>query len=72
MPGMDGPEVAKEIHRLYRESEHVTEAQIPYICCCTAYTDVQFKNIALASGMNHYLNKPVSKEELDQLITLIN
>lgn len=26
MPGMDGPDVAREIHRLYRESEVITEA----------------------------------------------
>lgn len=39
MPGMDGTEVAKEIHRIYRESDDVTAAEIPYICCCTAYTE---------------------------------
>ena len=72
MPGMAGPEVAREIHRLYQESECVTEAKIPFICCCTAYTDGKFKRIALEAGMNHFLNKPVSKKELDQLVALIN
>ena len=65
MPEMDGPTVAREIRRLFQESEHVTEAQIPYICCCTAYTDVEFKKTALAAGMNHFLNKPISKNDLD-------
>lgn len=72
MPIMDGPTVAREIIRIYRESDLVTEAQVPYICCCTAYTDEQFKKNALAAGMNHFLNKPISKEMLDQLVTTLN
>ena len=43
MPGMDGPEVSRRIHKMYAESEVVSKEQVPYICCCTAYTEDSFK-----------------------------
>ena len=72
MPGMDGPTVAKEIQKLYQESETVTIDKVPYICCCTAYTSVEFKNKALEAGMDHFLTKPISKQQLDELVTLLD
>ena len=38
---------------------------MPYICCCTAYMEATFKREALAAGMNNFLTKPVSSEDLD-------
>lgn len=52
MPEMDGPAVSRKIYEIYSESEHVTIEQRPHICCCTAYTDDEFRKKALASGMD--------------------
>lgn len=38
MPEMDGPAVAKEIRRIFNSSIMIDAKQVPYICCCTAYT----------------------------------
>ena len=72
MPEMDGPEVAREIAKIYRENPLLQQSQMPFICCCTAYTEAQFRDAALDSGMNHFLSKPISSDELQQLLTLTN
>ena len=72
MPGMDGPTTVREILRLYRESPHISIDQFPYICCCTAYSEEQFKNAAFDAGMNHFLTKPISMDNLENLLTLLD
>ena len=47
MPEMDGPAVAVEIVNMYRNSALVSEDQIPYICCCSAYSGATFTKTAI-------------------------
>ena len=42
MPGIGGVATASEICKLV--SEH--EVKKPYICCCTAYTQPKYRDIA--------------------------
>lgn len=72
MPEMDGPTAVREILRLYRESPFVTENQVPYICCCTAYNDKKFKKAALDAGMNHLLTKPISMQYIEQILNRLD
>ena len=48
MPGMDGPQVAIETRKLLK----MAGVEIPYICCCSAYSEATYKQNALAVGMN--------------------
>ena len=68
MPEMSGIDLVKAIRQMYRESDIVNISQLPYICCCTAYTDPTFKKTALEAGMNQFITKPVTKEQLDDLL----
>ena len=43
MPEMDGPQVAIEIRRMFKESILLDQSHVPYICCCTAYEDASYK-----------------------------
>ena len=70
MPFMDGPEVATRIIELIKESPHLSEEDVPFICCCSAYTDPSFKQRALDAGMNHFLNKPVSHDDLVKIVNI--
>ena len=60
MPIMDGLETAKEIRQLL----HRHEAFQPYIVCCSAYDDDNFKEEAYAAGMDDFFTKPVNANEL--------
>ena len=62
MPDMNGPEVSQRIREI------LTPEQQPYIVCCTAYDHLNVKKIAMESGMDRFLNKPV---EADQILELI-
>lgn len=63
MPEMDGPNTARAIRELLKDC--LIE---PVICCCTAYTLASFEQIALEAGMDRFLTKPVTNEELNQLL----
>ena len=65
MPHMDGPQVALEI----RQRLNDTNIETPYICCCTAYEVSTFKEKAASFGMDHFLTKPFSYNELSILLT---
>jgi len=43
MPGMTGPELAIEVRRLLQD----TLIEVPYMCCCTAYTNDSFREAAM-------------------------
>lgn len=43
MPKMTGIDVVKAIREMYESSNVVTMEQMPYVCCCTAYSDDTFK-----------------------------
>ena len=64
---MDGPQVASEI-RVIMAQENL---DMPYIICCTAYAEAHFKRAALSAGMDGFLTKPVSSEELKEICSLV-
>ena len=70
MSGMDGPMTTKKIRELISQNEELNICA-PYICCCTAYDEAAYKSQALAAGMDHYLTKPVTYEELKKLLWLL-
>ena len=63
MPLMDGPQVARAIRALCQDLER--DHLAPYICCCTAYAEASFKANALLAGMDFFLSKPVTAEDLE-------
>ena len=64
MPEIDGPKFVRLVTRLLAEAG----LAIPYICCCSAYAEDSFKRLAIAAGMDCFLTKPVSNEELRLLL----
>ena len=68
MPQMDGPATAKAIRELLAGK---VLAQ-PYICCCSAYNDETFVDQAYSAGMDYFLTKPVSSEQLSELYERLN
>ena len=63
MPDMDGPATARAIRELLKDS-----LIRPTICCCTAYALESFEQTALVAGMDKYLTKPITSEELTELL----
>ena len=61
MPDFNGKIAASCNRDLFQDNRLVEK---PYIYCCTAYEDAVFKERALDAGMDNYLNKPISKNEL--------
>ena len=47
MPDLDGPHVSQEIRQLYYDKPMLSEVGAPYICCCTAYREANFKKKAI-------------------------
>ena len=74
MPSMDGPTTATHIRNLLENKGDIVAAELqrPYICCCTAYDEAGFKKIALQSGMDKFINKPVSDDELNEVLQFID
>ena len=70
MPEMDGPALVKRIKELM--SNNVVQAgqpgNTPYICCCSAYDDIDFKRQAEEAGMQSFLTKPVTWEEIRSVL----
>ena len=67
MPVMDGLETAKEIRQLLQRHE----AYQPYIACCSAYDEDNFKEEAYAAGMDDFFTKPVNANELIDTIKAV-
>ena len=69
MPEMDGPTIARKIRNICKNSVVLKERdKEPYICCSSAYEEAAFKGKALSAGMDHFLMKPISSQELDKLL----
>jgi CheY-like chemotaxis protein len=66
MPEMDGITATRELLRLASSGTIV----LPVIIGCSAFNTEEDKAAALASGMTHYLEKPVSRNRLLELISL--
>ncbi len=64
MPKKNGFEVTRDLRIL------MDEGKIPrmYIVACTADESEDMKGKVFESGMNDYLTKPVTKEQLEMLI----
>ena len=72
MPEMDGPTATIEMLKLFASSRIISdEGLAPFICCCTAYGEASFKKIVFDSGMDHFINKPVSHDELVRILELL-
>ena len=72
MPEMDGPTAVVEMWKLFRSSRMISDGGlVPFICCCTAYGEASFKKIVFDSGMDHFINKPVSHDELVRILELL-
>lgn len=66
MPNMDGPEAVTRILEILRLKNITTK---PRIVCVSAYSQKQFKDSALAVGMDAFITKPVFKAQMqEQLI----
>ena len=56
MSGMNGLQVLKELRTILTEAG----IEMPFICCCSAYTENSFITKALAAGADEFLSKPFS------------
>ena len=63
MPLMDGPQAARAMRALCQDLER--DHLAPYICCCTAYSEPTFRANAFLAGMDFFLSKPVTAEDLE-------
>lgn len=71
MPGMSGPETAKEIRRMvdeFREEKMQPNYPDPFICCLTANTGKTFRDEAIDAGMDDFMQKPLYLENLKTLL----
>jgi len=68
MQGMDGPEVAQKI-RFMLDEESIAQ---PFICCCTAYVEEQYQKEASASGMDHFLTKPLNDNDIRAILSKVH
>ena len=42
---------------------------MPFMCCCTAYTDKSFQDKVLEAGIQKFVNKPMHSDVLDDILT---
>ena len=68
MPEIDGPETAKMI-RKYIEEEGLIQ---PHISCCSAYNEETYVNRAFESGMDSFISKPVTLEQILKMMGSMN
>ena len=69
MPDITGVDVAIEVIKLIKAAqEEGLDIKEPYMCCCTAYTDKKFRDMAFEAGMQKFVNKPVKFEDLDEIL----
>ena len=61
MPEMNGPQTAAAIVQLCADAS----IPKPYMICCTAYTEDQFRDKAIAAGMEDFQTKPIPMKVID-------
>lgn len=64
LPDMDGIKVAQQI----RAYETKNKLKPIYICALTAHNNPEKKQACLAAGMNAFLTKPVSPEQITEIL----
>ena len=70
MPNLNGIQTATAIRAICNNlSDDDCPIPQPFICCCTSYTEDNFKNEAINVGMNDFLTKPVSSKQLKELLS---
>ncbi len=62
--------MAAALRTKFKEETLLSEEQLPFIACCTAYDEASFKRRALQAGMDSFMSKPLSDADLRQLIDL--
>ena len=67
MPDCDGPTATKLIRKLVIERQNMAGVQ-PIICCLTAYSEQQYKDSAIRSGMDCILVKPIFKASAHKIL----
>ena len=73
IPDLDGPEIARQARIFFKEnSTSVADRLDPVICCCTAYTEATFMRQAYLAGMNKFVTKPVSDQELSECLDMMH
>ena len=68
MPGLDGPQTALHIRELCQDAGR----QVPYMACCSAYTESTFEQIALGAGISVFYTKPLSTSQIKELVAQLN
>ena len=63
MPDMNGPQVAQSCRELFKSSS-TQNLKEPLLVCFTAYGEASFMREAFQAGMNKFITKPVSDEDL--------
>ena len=64
MPQMDGYEASRQI----RQQEHMLKLASNPIIALTGHTEEQYKEQAIATGMNEVLSKPFTKGDIQRLV----
>lgn len=64
MPGMDGSQTVFQIKSLL----NAVDSPLPEFCCCSAFADECFEEMALSDGMDHFLVKPVVQDQLIRML----
>lgn len=44
---------------------------MPYVCCCTAYTEPVFEEQALKAGMDKFLPKPIQIKQIEEILKTV-
>ena len=65
MPEMDGITATREIRQLLEHREQ------PMIVGCSAYSSQEDREVSLQAGMDHYLEKPLQRELLYELLARV-
>ena len=71
MGDLNGPETARTMQRKFAEFRAINPqvvCRMPYMCCLSAFTASEARQIALDSGMDQYVQKPISFDRLQALI----
>jgi len=63
---MDGFEVTRKMR------EKLKDADLMKIVACTAYPESEYKEKCLEGGMDDFLGKPISKDQVSNLLEKYN
>lgn len=71
MPGLSGPETAREMCKMFEQFKEANDGliwQIPYLVCLTAYSGKEFRDEAIGAGMNEFCLKPIPSNNFKGLL----